>query len=264
MERDHLLNKLSRLDLDESEVDLYLAVLELGPCQVREAAERSDVNRTSAYRLLEDLAERGLVETTAEQPMEVSPAPPEHLFDEMRRAKSRELDLIDEIESEIGSTLGEHHDRDERAKPTEDRWRIIRGRERIDEQVTRALGAAKELIWLLCGNPRAWQTPSGNVGGPLAVLRERAGDVDVRALVGPERQDDRRRKELSSIGGVQVRSVAADLGADTHIIDAEVFTGVVEADQPEAATALWSDAPGLYESQRYMFEGLWQAAADED
>lgn len=260
VDRDEILAELTRLALDEDEAALYLAVLDLGPCEVRQAAEEAGVNRTSAYRILERLADRGLVGMSSGQPMEITPLGPEPLFEVLRREKVQELDLIDEIEEGVLRPLQERLKAERREEPAGATWRVIRGKERLEEETANAIRNATAEVYLVCGDAGSWEDPPGSYADPVDALRGRTRELDVRALMDPEGKGGRRWKELSSAEGVEVRVVEEGLGADTYIIDTEVFTGLVEAGDPVAPVAVWSDAPGLYENQRRMFEGLWRAA----
>lgn len=261
VDRDEILAELTRLALDEDEAALYLAVLDLGPCEVRQAAEEAGVNRTSAYRILKNLAERGLVGMSSGQPMEITALGPEPLFDVMRREKVQELDLIDEIEGDVLHPLQERRKKERREEPAGATWRVIRGLERLEEETANAIRNAEAEVYLVCGDAASWEDPPGSYADPLDALQGRTGELDVRALLCPSGKDSRRWRVLRSAEGVEARVVEEGLGADTYIIDTEVFTGLVEADEPVAPVSVWSDAPGLYENQRRMFEGLWRTAS---
>jgi len=52
---------LTELGLNEKEINVYLACLELGTASVAEIAKKSGVKRTSIYNFLEDLKNKGLI-----------------------------------------------------------------------------------------------------------------------------------------------------------------------------------------------------------
>jgi HTH-type transcriptional regulator, sugar sensing transcriptional regulator len=55
------IDRLLELGLSQKEARIYVALLELGPSSVQDLARKSEVNRSSAYQLLENLISRGLI-----------------------------------------------------------------------------------------------------------------------------------------------------------------------------------------------------------
>ena len=55
------LDSLMQLGLDERQVNIYLALLRLGPASIRDVAAESGVNRGSTYETLKQLASKGVV-----------------------------------------------------------------------------------------------------------------------------------------------------------------------------------------------------------
>lgn len=54
---------LANIGLEEKEVSIYLAALELGPSPASEIAEKAKINRVSSYDIFEKLIQRGLIST---------------------------------------------------------------------------------------------------------------------------------------------------------------------------------------------------------
>jgi sugar-specific transcriptional regulator TrmB len=61
-----LKRQLRDIGFTEKETSVYLAMLELGPSSMQDIAEKADVNRATAYLMVESLKKRGLV-SSAEQ-----------------------------------------------------------------------------------------------------------------------------------------------------------------------------------------------------
>ena len=57
--------QLQQLDLSSKKADVYLACLELGASSVMEIAKKAGIKRTTAYDILLDLAQKGLVSETS-------------------------------------------------------------------------------------------------------------------------------------------------------------------------------------------------------
>lgn len=54
-------NDLKEIGLKENEIRVYMAVLELGEANIAQITQRSEINRSTVYLVLERLKERGLV-----------------------------------------------------------------------------------------------------------------------------------------------------------------------------------------------------------
>ncbi|HFC76933.1 MAG TPA: hypothetical protein ENJ27_01750 [Candidatus Moranbacteria bacterium] len=54
--------ELQQLNFDEKEVDVYLALLELGEANIEQIAKKSGVKRTTVYHVIEALKEKGHIE----------------------------------------------------------------------------------------------------------------------------------------------------------------------------------------------------------
>lgn len=54
--------ELQKLNFDEKEADIYLALLELGEANIEQIAKKSGVKRTTVYYVIETLKEKGYIE----------------------------------------------------------------------------------------------------------------------------------------------------------------------------------------------------------
>ena len=55
------LDSLRQLDLDERQVRVYRALLDLGPASIRDVAAKAGINRGTTYETLKQLATKGIV-----------------------------------------------------------------------------------------------------------------------------------------------------------------------------------------------------------
>ncbi len=60
---DDIKTSLTELGLSGKEIDVYMAMLELGPTSIQEIGKKSGVNRTTCYVMIEALSRHGLVTT---------------------------------------------------------------------------------------------------------------------------------------------------------------------------------------------------------
>ena len=72
-----------RFDLNEYEIDAYLAVLEHGQLSASEIADRTEIPQPRVYDTVRSLAERGLVTLQESRPIQVLAVDPEEAFADM-------------------------------------------------------------------------------------------------------------------------------------------------------------------------------------
>lgn len=101
MQITELAAKVQLLGLTDKEAKVYVAALFLGPAPVQKIAEQADINRATAYVILEQLCEMGLVAQSSEGKKTVfvaeGPETLKRLFDlqmEAVEAKRRELETM--------------------------------------------------------------------------------------------------------------------------------------------------------------------------
>lgn len=192
--------------------------------------------------------------------MEFTPAPPDRLFEELRREKSRELERVEEVEEEVAPTLEELHAGATGGDDGEPSWRMLKGRETIVGRAVEVLEVAEEELRYLSTDPTR---PSGRDDVEVdwqSALRERADELDVRVLLNPEPMDEDILKVFAETEGVELRITREGAQAQSILIDGEVFVWVVVGEDPQDDVALWSDAQDLYTSQRLLFDALWEGA----
>ena len=99
-----LQSKLIEYGLTEKEARIYLSSMELGPSPVQKIAKHADINRVTAYAVIDILMEKGLMSTFEDGKRTVYVASePEslmNLFDQQKRS-------IDDHEKDLQKTLPE-------------------------------------------------------------------------------------------------------------------------------------------------------------
>jgi sugar-specific transcriptional regulator TrmB len=107
MEWRELLASMGRFGFAEREAKLYLLLLRRGRATARDLTRDSQMDRVLAYRTLDALRARGVVQVTAERPRRYVPIPPRVLFDRslFERRKSLEEDVA--LAQELSSRLPE-------------------------------------------------------------------------------------------------------------------------------------------------------------
>ena len=114
---DHLISELVSLGLSEKEAGAYLALLELSPATIQDAAARAGANRTTMYLLVDALVRRGMVSMTTHGKKQLFVAePPERLLT-ILRLQRRELEEKErELMSAIPLLNAVHNARSEKPK----------------------------------------------------------------------------------------------------------------------------------------------------
>ena len=90
--------KLEKLGFSRKEADVYLALLELGTAIVSDVAKKSQVNRSTAYILLDLLVQRGFVSISEKNKVKLfSITPPENLIQYISPQDLKNFGLIPEL-----------------------------------------------------------------------------------------------------------------------------------------------------------------------
>lgn len=89
MENLKLKEKLKILDLEEKEVDVYLAILSLGKSTITDISRKSAIKRTTIYSYLENLLKTGLIfKTVSKKRVFYSPGDPKTIKNIFEKQKS--------------------------------------------------------------------------------------------------------------------------------------------------------------------------------
>jgi len=93
-----LFNVLKKLNLNEKEAKVYLAVLEIGRGSVGTIANRAEIKRPTAYLILEDLRKKGLISLIkgAEKIIYIAESP-ERLLEEQKKKEKLITDSMPEL-----------------------------------------------------------------------------------------------------------------------------------------------------------------------
>jgi len=105
VEWNELLTEMGRFGFAEREAKLYLLLLRRGRATARDLTRDSQIDRVLAYRTLDAMRSRGLVQVTAERPRRYVAIPPRVLFErslfERRRALQEDVALAKELSERL-------------------------------------------------------------------------------------------------------------------------------------------------------------------
>ncbi len=135
--------KLQDLGLTEYQSKTYLALLDVGEATASQLPSLSQVPRTRIYTTMNQLHEKGLVETKPETPIKYRAIPFEkYLEREIKRIKEKATELEskkDQLSKEFTIMAGE-------APPKPGRFRVFYGRRNMMEQVEKMYASAEREI----------------------------------------------------------------------------------------------------------------------
>ena len=93
---------LEQLGLEKREIDIYLALLQLGPASIRDVANESGVNRGSAYEILKKLKVEGMVSYFPKGKRKLFQAePPTRLLELAEERRKTLNESISQLKSEV-------------------------------------------------------------------------------------------------------------------------------------------------------------------
>ena len=124
MSYEELQARLSEFGLDASEAKLYASLLKTGPLKVADLARVSGFNRVQAYRILQRLESRGIVETTLEKPMKFVASKPAVAFDILAKTLKEKINLIEDEKNHFNDLP----QMEETPHLEAEKFRVIRGR----------------------------------------------------------------------------------------------------------------------------------------
>lgn len=258
-----LSKQLRVLGLDEREAKAYLCLLQLGSAEIRSLTPAFEASRSTLYRTLDHLCERGFAIKTLDSPKEYAAVEPHQVFegklDELRSRKEE----VQAVRSELVDRL---HDLQESsgAAATEGRhWNRLSGVHTVFETFARVVDLAETSIRVASVSTGTWHLAEPVVEMFWRRLRQRSKTVETDCLFGA---DDRRRGDLArghQPKGLHVRQVDRDVPFLFVIVDGtEVVVCVQGATREptvgDSHVALHTDTPGIVEPLKLLFELLWE------
>ncbi|WP_440988358.1 TrmB family transcriptional regulator [Haloarchaeobius baliensis] len=136
METEDVRDALERAGLTEYQADAYLTLLKLGIAPAVDVAKHSTVPVAQVYKVLDDLEERGYVETIDREQLHARPSDPVNVLNELRSYRDV-LDAADEIEERWKEPYEEDY-----------QMSVVKHQSTIHERVRTSLSDAENAIEL--------------------------------------------------------------------------------------------------------------------
>lgn len=256
-----LLAAMGRFGFTQREARLYLLLLRRGRATARDITRDARMDRVLAYRTLDAMRGRGLVQTTAERPRRYVPIGPKVLFERSLFERRRAL----EEDAELARTLSERlPELTEEVADGTPRFQVLTGASSIYPQLREMVDKAREEL-LVMVTPRALRE-SARVGVQDGIPRLLRAGGSFRLLVEPDPRLGnllRRFARLrTSQPRAQLRGIAPQRARVTIIDRREALVFLV----PEARAsdvdevAVWTDHRDFVQAQLAYFEAIWKAS----
>lgn len=234
---------LKQFGLNEKEIKVYLALLELGSASVLNIAKKAKLKRPTAYIILESLLEKGLVSELPRENKTLFVAEEPDLL--IKKIKEREKILIQSL-----PFLKSIYNINEK-KPE---VRFYEGKDGVETVYDEILNAKKEVIWFGSIEYINKNFP-GQTDKFIKITKERR--LKSREIVGDSKADFDYAKKIKSEKNL-VRVLPRDL---QFSIDCGLFenkVALVSLDKDFFAVVIESER--IYQSIKSLFELAWQAA----
>lgn len=250
MQIPELAAKLEPLGLSDKEARVYVAALFLGPSAVQKIASQAEINRATAYVILDQLAELGLVSQSQEGKKTVFIAEPpealERLFDQQQARITERKERLKAILPEL--------DLSQRGQaPTAPTVRFYRGMEGINAsgQDLRRKARTGSTIYALTNYDEVLRiVPNILQVNPVARLKKRLKSKVIYSYSDGEVGSD--TKVLRS-----TRKTSLPLKADVVLYEDRGALWTYAKD-PKEATGVIIEDPDVVAVLRQLFELAWE------
>lgn len=233
----------------------YVALLDLGPSQARDIAERSQVPQGRIYDVLEKLHARGLIELLPEAPKRYRALPFETFIDRELSFHQERAVLLERQRDDILQTMQPKEE--QRAEPVE--YLVVRGRRAVQERVAALIDASQDVLIL------GTEATGLRVGQYEEAVRRAAQRGATVRLVLPVTKTNRAAIEEAVSWGARVRHRETTSALAISVFDgtrALLHRGPAEPGKGQDATAILLEAPELAQGLRDMGEQMWFRAVD--
>lgn len=244
---------LSEFGLNEKEISVYLSLLELGPSPARAIARRSSINRGTAYDILKKLVELGLASFYRKGKQHFAAEPPERLIEavedkqtKLQRLKVAVTEKLPELKSLFVQQGG---------KPTIRVYEGSKGVKKILEDVLNTLKNVSNAEYYVYSSatPKERQTIYQEFTNFNDKRIEK--NINVRTISLGE------GGELSGLDERRWLKVKKNKTNATHEIIYGGKIAHIGLDLSGSAFGVIVENEGIYETQKLIFEKLWDRLA---
>lgn len=260
-----LVARLSAIGLEEKDALLYVQLCLLGPTKASDAASAAKLNRTEAYRALDNLIRRGFVTASLDRPTLYEATAPEKVFDDALAAHLARRATIESARNEAICTLDALR-QNGGGTPLKSAYKLIQGRTAIYaavEAMVRRATHSQKMASTYFAAPNATDTNTPYV---TTLQRAREG-LRMNLLVQDSPGLDKAIRELVEQPSVRVRTFEPGHPIRFTIVDdREILIWLVTDPAPGLTArddvAMWTNAHDFVRMHMKLYEALWVTGRD--
>jgi sugar-specific transcriptional regulator TrmB len=241
-------NLLKEYGLSEKEIAVYLALIKLGPSAVRNLSKESNVNRGTAYDILKNLINQGLVSYHNKESHQYFMAePPEKLVSALDQ-KQRELQVVKKkIEANLPQLQLEFGK--EGGRPVMKLYEGAKGIRQIMEDVLETIGKDNQKVYYVYSSASVRKNVHQSM--PDFSSKRIKKKIHVKSIsLGAGGQ----------LVGLDERKWLKNQQADINATYQFIYNGKVahiSLDNSENPVGVVIQNEGIFQTQKLIFENLW-------
>ncbi len=248
-----MLEQLKNLGLEESEIKVYLALLELGPATVSEITKKAQITRTLGYHVLQKLGWQGLVDQASGKGKKIiySAEHPQRLLQFVKNKKNQWDNKIKDIEEYLPNLISLYKIAD---KPV---IRYQKGDEGLKNIYIENLESKTEILSIL--DVDAWDQPDLRQFGKWYIRERVKRKIPERILMLERKSVQEYYNEPSKLTNYKWISFAqlpgiSDLGGEINIFENKVLIAMPK--KPNRMSIL-IESQVLANLMKSMYELAW-------
>jgi len=255
-----LAQRLASLGMDPRQARIYVHLFANGPSRPSAVAAATGLGRTDAYRILQDMAARGLVALVGGRPARYSAVSLERLLELQSSVLESALRGLQQAGDELGRAFAQLAP----AKPAEapaTPFRLVRGRLDAIRTACGLIEQARSEFHVL-STSAAFERVA-RASGLLGAASRRAGAGVTGRFLAPEPQVEALRAHL---GDVRVETCTLTAQVQFLLVDGRSALMWLAIDPSASVSAegdlcLWTEASGMVHALRVLFGQLDRAGA---
>lgn len=251
------LESLRKIGLTDGEIKAYLALLELGRAPITLISERTKLNRTALYDIMEGLISKGLVSYVYEEKKKYyKPAKPQRIM-EYLKVKQQELSKEESNLKSVVKDLGKIHPK----LPEFTNVEIYKGKsgfKTILEDVFQECKKGDEVLAFGLGGSNFVKLLGDYYHHYIFKHISKKYGIKFRAIFNETEKDEKYLKQIGKIPLTKAKFVfkGYEMPTQTRIYGNKVAIFILEKDP----TAILIHDKKVADSYRYFFEFLWKQA----
>jgi DNA-binding Lrp family transcriptional regulator len=255
-----VVDRLTLLGLDRPDAEILMHLLTRGTQPAGDVAKNLKLHRTEAYRRLRMLVDLGMATEYAGRPVRFGAVPAARIFENLRGAYARKIDLVGQVETELVGTL------EAMAQPLPEeaavgQVHLIQGRTNVLEAFGRMVAQTRTSIDAFSTHEAGLNL--GALSGVLQQALSRGGDpIRMRALLRETPQTRSRVADLPKLPNLQFRLTDLSTPMGFTVRDGREVLASVNIDpatrlSSDLDVSLLTDAPPMVSAHALLFEFLW-------